>query len=156
MASVRNSWFDFAEAAATDPSRISPAPTATMTYYSLQNSILRLGPLPCVSCDKLWSRQCVPIWRFDAGLCRIRPLDRAPSSQFANTECHGHPSIRLCDEQAVQDLSWREAGPEGRHASLLAWRQDRRGGRERRGQIDATSNHGSRREGVSRRGLGCR
>jgi len=31
MASVRNSWFDFAEAAATDPSRISPAPTATMT-----------------------------------------------------------------------------------------------------------------------------
>src|SRR5262245_32574591 len=99
--------------------------------------MLWIGPPVSVSCNKLWARTAVPIGRFDAGLWPAGPLDRAPSSKFASVDFYGHPSIRLCHEQAVQNLSRRKAGLEGGDARLPARRQDRRGGRERRGQIDA-------------------
>ena len=55
---------------------------------------------------------------------------------------HGEPAIRLSHAQALQDLSGGQAGPEGHLAVVLPRRQDRRGGRERLGQVDAAQDHG--------------
>ena len=66
------------------------------------------------------------------------------------------PQYRLCDEGSVQDLSRRQAGPEGHLAVLLSGRQDRHRRRQRRGQIHPDEDHGGHGQGVHRRGLGRR
>ena len=69
---------------------------------------------------------------------------------------HGAPAICLCDAKAFQNLPGRKAGAEQHLALLPARREDRRGGRERLGQVHAPEDHGGGGEGASGRGLGRR
>src|SRR5690606_24581187 len=85
----------------------------------------------------LRGRAALPEWARSARRGRNFPW-------YFESVAHGFLSVRLCDGQAVQDLSGRQAGAEGYTPVVSAGRKNRRGRPQRRGQIDAPAYHGGR------------